>query len=211
MSLANERRDYGRGSLEQGDLLADPLRQLSRWYEQAVEAGVPEPNAMTLATATAMGTPSARIVLLKGVDERGLVFFTNYRSQKGRELGANPQAALLFFWHPLERQVRSSGHVEQVDPAESDAYFATRPRESQLGAWASAQSAVLGGRAELDRAVEEATARFADGPVPRPPHWGGYRLLPVEMEFWQGRESRLHDRFRYARRGDHWVIERLSP
>jgi pyridoxamine 5'-phosphate oxidase len=189
----------------------NPILQFERWLAAAQETAVREPYAMTLATADARGVPAARMVLLRGVDERGFVFYTNYESRKGRELAANPRAALLFYWEPLQRQVRIEGLVSRVPAAESDAYFARRPRESQLGAWASAQSTVLPDRAALRAEFEAAVGRFADRPVPRPPHWGGYRLAPDTFEFWQGRPGRLHDRFRYWRDGAAWVIARLAP
>jgi pyridoxamine 5'-phosphate oxidase len=197
--------------LREADADPDPLRQFQLWFDAAVAAGLPEPNAMTLATCTADGVPSARIVLLKVCDERGLAFFTNYRSRKGRELANNPRAALVFFWPALERQVRVEGRVELVSADESDAYFASRPVNSRLGAWASDQSVVISGRDELERRQRELEAQFPDGRVPRPPHWGGYRVVPDVFEFWQGRPSRLHDRLRYRRVENRWVIERLSP
>jgi len=211
VSLADRRKEYGRATLDRADLDASPFAQFERWFDQAAAAGVAEPTVMSLATASAAGRPSVRIVLLKGVDERGFVFYTNYRSQKAEELGGNPQASLLFFWQPVERQVRITGRVEKVTPEESDQYFATRPRESQVGAWASDQSAVLARREDLDDAVEAHRRRFGDGPIDRPPHWGGYRLIPDELEFWQGRPSRLHDRFRYRLDDGRWIVERLSP
>ncbi len=211
MSLSERRVDYRKSSFDEGGADPDPVVQFRRWLEEAESAGVPEPNAMTLATADAEGDPAARIVLLRGVDDRGFVFFTDYRSQKGRELEANPRAALVFFWHALERQVRVSGSVARVTRAESASYFETRPRGSQLGAWGSEQSAVVTGRDAIDQAVESAGRRFADQPVPCPPHWGGYRVEPREIEFWQGRPSRLHDRLRYSRVAGAWKVERLSP
>ena len=211
MTPADLRRDYARAGLTEADAAADPLAQFARWFDEALAAGLPEPNAMTLATATLDGRPSARVVLLKGFDARGFVFFTNRHSRKGRELAANPYAALAFFWPELERQVRVEGAVAPTGDEESDAYFASRPLASRLGAWASSQSEVIAGREVLDRAVEELAARFG-GEVPRPPHWGGYRLSPEAVEFWQGRPSRLHDRLRYARRPDGgWRRERLAP
>ena len=187
----------------------DPFAQFAAWFEEA--AHLPEPNAMTLATATPDAWPSARMVLLKGDDSRGFLFFTNYGSRKSGELTRNPRAALVFFWPQLHRQIRIEGVVERVSPEESDAYFATRARGSQIAARASAQSRVLSGREELEervRAVEEA---FEDRPVPRPEFWGGYRMVPEVIEFWQGRPNRLHDRIRYVRRGEAWAIERLAP
>jgi pyridoxamine 5'-phosphate oxidase len=211
MTPADLRRDYARAGLSEADAADDPIAQFTRWFDEALAAGLPEPNAMTLATATPDGRPSARVVLLKGFDERGFVFFTNRHSRKGRELAANPHAALAFFWPELERQVRVEGAVTPAGEAESDAYFASRPLGSRLGAWASPQSEVIAGRDVLDRAVEELAARFG-GDVPRPPHWGGYRVSPDAVEFWQGRPSRLHDRLRYARRPDGgWLRERLAP
>ena len=190
----------------------DPLALFGRWYKEAVEAGLPEPNAMTLATATPDGRPSARVVLLKGFDGRGFVFYTNYASRKGRELAANPRAALVFHWQPLARQVRVEGRVERVDPEESAAYFATRPRGAQLGAWASRQSAVLSGRDELLARYQRLAEEHAGRAVPLPPFWGGLRLLPEVLEFWLGRENRLHDRVRYTRREPGgWLVELLSP
>ena len=202
-------------SLDVSDLDADPIEQFRRWFDEAVTAGVPEPDAMSLATVGDGGLPSARMVLLKGVDHRGFVFYTNYGSRKGRELAARPAAALVWRWYPLERQVRVGGRAEPTAAGESDAYFATRPRGAQLGAWASPQSRVLTGRAALDEALAEVERRFEGGPVPRPPWWGGFRVVPATVEFWQGRPSRLHDRLRYRRASDtdggDWRIERLAP
>lgn len=199
--------------LEREDLLEDPVAQLRTWLADAEAAGVPLPNAMGLATAGAEGRPSVRQVLLRGIDEHGLVFYTNYESRKGRELAENPHAGLVFLWKELDRQVTVRGGVEPVTAEESDAYFATRPRDAQLGAWASRQSSVLGDRSQLDAAVTAAVRRFPVD-VPRPPYWGGYRVDPEEFEFWQGRRHRLHDRFHYSRAGDGrtgWRIQRLSP
>ena len=198
------------GSLRRDDLAADPIEQVASWIAEAGEA-VPLPEAMALATADANGMPAVRFVLLKGFGPEGLDFYTDYRSDKADDLEVNPRAALALWWPQPGRQVRASGTVTRLDEAESDAYFATRPREAQLGAWASQQSAPLENRAELTRRVDEETQRFEGREVERPPHWGGYRLLPDEVEFWQQGEARLHDRFRYRRGGDGWLIERLSP
>jgi pyridoxamine 5'-phosphate oxidase len=199
-------------ALDRDDLLDDPLAQFLRWLTDAEAAGVPLPNAMGVATADADGRPSVRHVLLRGVDERGFEFFTNYESRKGRQLAANPHAGLVFLWKELDRQVNVTGRVSRSSEASSDAYFAARPRDAQLGAWASRQSAVLRGRDELEAQIAEVAARFP-GEVPRPPFWGGFLVHPETIEFWQGRRQRLHDRFRYARAasGDAWHIERLSP
>lgn len=209
--IASFRLAYTHATLDEGDVAADPMAQFLAWFEEARAARLREPNAMTLATATPDGAPSARVVLLKGVDERGFVFFTDYRSRKGAELEANPRAALVFFWAELERQVRVTGTVARVAREESEAYYASRPLGSRLGAWASHQSRVIGGRDELERSAAEIAERFAEGDVPLPPHWGGYRVAPESVEFWQGRASRLHDRLRYERRDGGWRIERLSP
>ena len=214
MSIADLRRDYARARLDEADVSHDPLVEFARWFAEAQDAQVPEPNAMTLATASAEGTPSARIVLLKAFDERGFVFFTDYRSRKGAELEANPRAALVFWWHELERQVRITGTVTQTSREDSERYYRSRPLGSRLGAWASHQSRVIAGRAALEADLQEIERRFGDGEVPLPPHWGGYRVDPDVIEFWQGRESRLHDRIRYSRDGGQgraWRIERLSP
>ena len=196
--------------LRRNDLDPDPLSQFLRWLEDARKAGENLPETMTLATATAAGVPSARMVLLKDADERGLSFYTGYASRKGDELAANPHAALVFYWYLLGRQVRVDGTAERVPAEESDAYFASRPPRSRLSAAVSAQSTVIGGRGELERAVEELRARVGDS-VPRPERWGGYRLRPDEWEFWQHRADRLHDRFRYRREAGAWAIERLAP
>ena len=211
MSIADLRREYTKGGLTEAGADADPLRQFRIWFDQALVAGLYEPNAMTLATSTLEGAPSARIVLLKGFDERGFAFFTNYDSRKGRDLAVNPRAALVLYWAELERQVRIEGTVERVSEADSDAYHATRPRGSQLGAWTSWQSEVIADRGVLEERLREIEARFASGPAPRPPHWGGYRLVPEIIEFWQGRPNRLHDRLRYRRVEGAWVRERLAP
>ncbi|HWJ22211.1 MAG TPA: pyridoxamine 5'-phosphate oxidase [Gemmatimonadaceae bacterium] len=209
--LASLRRSYARASLGEGDVAADPIAQFLAWFDDAQAAELREPNAMTLATATPDGAPSARIVLLKGVDERGFVFYTDYRSRKGDELAANPRAALVFHWAELERQVRVTGTVARVSREESEAYYRTRPVGSRIGAWASHQSRPIAGRAELEAREAELARRYADGDVPLPPHWGGYRVAPETVEFWQGRPSRLHDRLRYVREDGGWRVERLSP
>jgi len=205
------RREYTRAALAEADVDADPVVQFGRWFEQAEQAGLLEPHAVTLATATPDGRPSARMVLLRGFDERGFCFYTNYESRKAAELAANPRAALVFWWGELERQVRIEGTVERTSRAESEAYFASRPPGSQLSAAASPQSRVIGDRAALERRVADLATAVPDGHVPLPDFWGGYRLAHEVVEFWQGRPNRLHDRLRYRRAGDTWRIERLAP
>jgi pyridoxamine 5'-phosphate oxidase len=210
MDFAALRQEYMRAGLHERNLAPDPLAQFGAWFEEALRSGVALPNAMTLATATRNGRPSAREVLLKGFDARGFVFFTNYGSRKGRELGENPRAVLHFCWKELERQVGIEGSVERVSAAESDEYFASRPLGSRLSATISPQSETVASREVLESSLEEASKRWRDAP-PRPPHWGGYRLAPEVFEFWQGRKDRLHDRLRYHRAGGAWKIERLAP
>ena len=212
MADTHARKDYDRGELRESDLDPDPIRQFGAWFEAAVRSEVPEPEAMTLATATTAGLPSARIVLLRGYDDRGFTFFTNYEGRKGRELQANPHAALVFYWHDLECQVRVEGLASRVSTEESDAYFATRPLGSRRAAWASPQSEVVGRREDLEGRFARVETEFGAAGPPRPEHWGGFRVAPVVVEFWQGRRSRLHDRFRYSRGvGGGWEIARLAP
>jgi len=212
MNVANRSKEYLGCGLLESDVDADAIRQFQTWFAQALAAELPEPNAMTLATATPDGQPSARIVLLKAFDDSGFTFYTNYEGRKGRELAANPRAALLFFWAELQRQVRIEGEGERVSDVESDEYFRIRPLGSQLGAWVSHQSEVIAGREVLEARAIELAQRFAEGEVPRPPFWGGFRVRPSVIEFWQGRPDRLHDRLRYQRvQPAGWRIERLSP
>ena len=208
--LAALRKSYEHAELDESSAYGDPLQQFALWLQQALDAQVPEPNAMTLATVGANGRPSTRIVLIKGFDARGIVWYTNYDSRKGRELASNPYAALQFHWVELERVVRIEGHVERVSAEESDAYFASRPMDSRIGAWASPQSEVIASRAVLVANAAKIGARYMLNP-PRPPQWGGYRLVPDAFEFWQGRKSRLHDRLRYRLDGTQWLRERLAP
>jgi pyridoxamine 5'-phosphate oxidase len=211
-SIGDLRREYASRALVEGDAFDDPLRQFALWFDEAVKASLLEVNAMTLATSSPHGEPSARIVLLKAFDERGFVFFTNYESAKGRDLDANPRASLLFFWAELERQIRITGAASRVPAEESAAYFHSRPFESQIGAWASAQSRVLRDRAELEARQAELRETHSGQEVPLPPYWGGYRVAPERMEFWQGRTSRLHDRLLYTREADGtWFRVRLAP
>jgi pyridoxamine 5'-phosphate oxidase len=209
-SIAQLRKNYTFGQLSETDVPGNPLPLFKLWFDQAVRAECPEPNSMTLATADKDGNPSARIVLLKGADQDGFTFFTNYESQKGKDLAVRPQAALLFHWHELERQVRIQGLVERVSVAESDEYFHSRPAASRIGAWASPQSSAIPNREFLEEAEKRFKAEFGDAP-PRPQHWGGYRLRPTEMEFWQGRPSRLHDRIHYKLDESTWRVNRLAP
>jgi pyridoxamine 5'-phosphate oxidase len=212
-SIADLRQNYTLAGLSETDLSADPMQQFQVWFQQALDANLIEPNAMTLATATPNGKPTARIVLLKGVSERGFVFYTNYESQKGQQLIANPYAALVFLWDKLERQVRIEGKVEQLQTKESEAYFHSRPRASQLGAWASDQSRVISDRNILEQKLTDLKAQYTeDTTIPLPPHWGGFRVIPNRIEFWQGRPSRLHDRLVYDLQTDgNWKIQRLAP
>lgn len=209
MSVADLRQKYGKFELQESGMAGTPIEQFTHWFSQALEAGVPEPNAMTLATVGPDSAPAARIVLLKGFDEQGFVFYTNYESRKGRELAEHPRAALLFFWQPLERQVRIEGHIEKTSADESDAYYRSRPLGSRVGAWVSPQSQPIT-RETLEARNTELTESLGEDPA-RPPHWGGYRLVPRYIEFWQGRPSRLHDRLAYVLQDDQWVLQRLAP
>ena len=210
-SIADIRTDYRMKSFLETDAAIDPFAQFGQWWLEAVESKIDEVNAMTLATSSAEGFPSARIVLLKGYDRNGFVFFTNYNSQKGQEIAANPKACLLFFWKELERQVRIDGTVEKISAADSEVYFQSRPVGSRIGAWCSPQSTVIADRSILDKNVEYYSNKFNAQLVPRPDHWGGYIVKPSSIEFWQGRSSRLHDRLRYTKIADAWKIERLAP
>lgn len=210
MDIADLRQEYMRDGLAEADADPDPFAQFRRWMQDALAAGVPLPNAMTLATTTPAGAPDARVVLLKGIEHDAFVFFTNYDSRKGRELTARPEACLVFLWAELERQVRVEGRVAILPPVDSDTYFASRPLGARLSAWASHQSEPVADRKALEDALGEIERRYGDHP-PRPPHWGGYRVVPQAIEFWQGRANRLHDRLRYRPQGGRWTIERLAP
>lgn len=210
-SLQNLRQEYRSAELSEQDIDQNPIEQFKTWFQQALDAQLYEPNVMTLATATSDGVPSARIVLLKGFDENGFVFYTNYDSHKGRELAENPRAALVFFWADLERQVRIEGTVSKVDPSVSTAYFHSRPHGSQIGAMVSPQSQVVKSRAELENHIVILKEKYAEQEIPRPDHWGGYVVKPTTIEFWQGRPSRLHDRIRYKFVDGNWIIDRLAP
>lgn len=210
-AISDLRNEYTLSGLDKTDVLPDPIAQFRQWFDAALSARVPEPNAMHVSTVTAQGRPDGRIVLLKDVSDTGFTFYTNYESRKGKELTDHPFATLTFFYPELERQIRIEGRVEKVSAAESDAYFNSRPRGSQIGAWVSHQSTVIDNRDVLEARQRELEAQFVGQPVPRPPYWGGFRVVPDVLEFWQGRPSRLHDRIRYRKDGDNWLIERLSP
>lgn len=210
-SIAEIRKEYRLHSLSENDVDANPFRQFDTWWQEAINSEIDEVNAMTLATASAEGLPSARIVLLKSYDAKGFVFFTNYNSYKGRNMEENPRACLVFFWKELERQVRITGLVEKVSGQESDEYFSSRPEGSRIGAWASPQSAVITGRQWLEQQQHQYAKEFLSKSIVRPPHWGGYRVKPITIEFWQGRPDRLHDRLQYTLEEKGWVIERLAP
>ncbi|GAB3694726.1 pyridoxamine 5'-phosphate oxidase [Spirosoma flavus] len=209
--ISHLRNEYTLAGLDIADVLPNPVSQFQNWFDAAVQAKVPEPNAMHLSTVTSEGRPDGRIVLLKGVSEAGFVFFTNYESRKGQELIAHPFASLTFFYPELERQIRVEGRVEKVSSEESDTYFNSRPRGSQIGAWTSHQSSVIPNRDVLETRQHEIEVQFENQTIPRPPYWGGFRIVPNVVEFWQGRPSRLHDRIRYRKEGESWMIERLSP
>jgi pyridoxamine 5'-phosphate oxidase len=211
MTLADLRREYSLGGLRRADLLADPVRQFEKWFEAAVKGNVLEPNAMSVATVDRQGQPSVRTILLKGIDARGFVFFTNYESRKGHELAENPRVSLLVFWRELERQIMVGGTASKVSREESEAYFKSRPEGSRLAAWASIQSETIADRAALEKKLAAVAEKFRGKEIPTPPYWGGYVVAPTTVEFWQGRVNRLHDRFLYTRVGDGWKIERLSP
>ena len=210
-TIADIRKDYKLQSLHENEVAANPTEQFTTWWNEAMSSNIDEVNAMTLATSSTNGKPDARIVLLKGYDENGFVFFTNYQSRKAQELAANPFATLVFFWKEVERQVRIEGTVEKIAAADSDAYFNSRPVGSRIGAWASPQSTVISDRNLLEENVKQLELQYADGNIPRPEHWGGYVVKPTQVEFWQGRSSRLHDRIRYKLKNDSWIIERLAP
>jgi pyridoxamine 5'-phosphate oxidase len=209
--ISDLRNEYTLNGLDKADVLLDPIAQFQQWFDAALKANVPEPNAMHVSTVTAEGRPDGRIVLLKDVSDAGFAFYTNYESRKGRELIGHPFATLTFFYPELERQIRIEGRVEKVSAEESDAYFSSRPRGSQIGAWVSHQSLVIDNREVLETRQRELEAQFAGQSIPRPPYWGGFRVIPDVLEFWQGRPSRLHDRIRYRKEGENWLIERLSP
>ncbi len=211
MNIADIRKDYMQRSLDLADLSVNPILQFKKWFEEAIQSEVNEPNAMNLATSSPQGKPSNRIVLLKGVDERGFSFFTNYLSHKGQSLTANPFAALTFFWPELERQIRIEGRVNKLSTEESELYFNSRPRESQLGAWTSEQSRPINSREELENRFKQLQERYLNQEIPKPPHWGGFIIEPDLIEFWQGRPSRLHDRFEYRKLNNAWEIQRLQP
>ena len=210
-NIADIRIEYKKQSLLEADVTANPFEQFTKWWNEAMNSQIEEPNAMTLATATKNGLPSARIVLLKGFNNKGFVFYTNYQSHKGKEMLENPNAALVFFWKELERQVRIEGAVEKISTKDSDAYFASRPQGSRIGAWASPQSSVIAQREVIEENVIKYKQQFNSGEIPRPEHWGGYNVKPSLIEFWQGRPSRLHDRIQYSLKEGDWVIERLAP
>ncbi len=212
MTLADLRKDYSMAGLSEKDLARDPFRQFDKWFGEAVAAKIDEPNAMVLSTADRTGRPASRTVLLRAVDGRGFVFYTHYEGRKGRELEVNPRASIVFPWFAIERQVIVEGPVAKVPAEQSDAYFASRPRPNQLSAWVAQQSSIITGREALEQGMKAVEAQFSGRNVPRPPHWGGYRLDPETVEFWQGRRSRLHDRLRYRRvKGGEWTVERLAP